>query len=209
MKKIILLLLLGIGTISATPDAATFTGKIQYRYSFTDLQGNDITDRAAPLLGREQHYFVSDSNYKSYDETNTITQLYNSRSNTYFGFWKDKTASRIDALTRTSQQYKVTRLNKKEKILGYDCVAIQVETDNTSTIYYYSPLLRIDYKAYAKHNFGEWNNYLETTRGALSLKYIITNPQKGYVWTVLAEKITAMKLNARAFEFPQGYELRN
>ncbi len=209
MKRYILLLFIGISTISAIPNAGTFTGKIQYRYSFTDLQGNDITEKAAQALGREQHYFVTDSNYKSYDEANTITQLYNSRSNTYYGFWKNKTASRIDALTRTSQQYKVSKLDKKETILGYDCVAIQVETDNTSTVYYYSPLLRIDHKAYLKHNFGEWNNYLKATNGALSLKYIITNPQKGYVWTVMAEKITPMKLNARGFEFPEGYRLMN
>lgn len=195
--------------MSAIPVAGTFTGEIQYKYSFTDLQGNDITAQAAPALGLKQHYFVTDSNYKSYNETNVITQLYNSNSNTYYGFWKDKTAHRIDALTRTSQQYKVTKLDRKEKILGYDCIAIQVETDNTNTVYYYSPFLRIDYKAYAKHNFGEWNNYLKATNGALSLKYIITNPQKGYVWTVVAEKITGMKLKAKDFEFPKGYNLKN
>ncbi len=196
-------------TVSAISETRTFTGNIQYKYSFTDLQGNDITERAAPILGREQHYFVTDSSYKSYDEENNITQLYDGRSNTYYGFWKDKTAHRIDALTRTSQQYTVTRLDKKEKILGYDCLAIQVETDNSSTIYYYSPLLRIDYRAYKKHNFGEWNNYLEATNGALSLKYVITNPKKGYVWTVVAEKITKMRLNTEDFKFPKGYTLKN
>ncbi|MGB4397885.1 MAG: DUF4412 domain-containing protein [Daejeonella sp.] len=164
---------------------------------------------SASSLGREQHYFVDDSNYKSYDEKNNLTQLYDSRSNTYYGFWKDKTAHRIDAMTRTSQQYQVTRLKQKETILGYECETIQVITDESTTIYYYSPQLRIDHKAFSKHNFGDWNRYLEATNGALALKYKITNHKKGYVWTVLATKIIRMTLKAGDFEFPRGYVLRN
>lgn len=209
MKKIILLIFVVFSAVSAIPGPGGFTGQIHYTYSFTDLEGRDITEKAAAVMGREQYYFVTDSSYKSYNEENVITQLYNSSSNTYYGFWKDKTASRIDALTRTSQQYKVTKLGKTETILGYDCMAIQVETDNTTTVYYYSPLLRINYQAYQKHNFGEWRNYLEATNGALSLKYIITNPQKGYIWTVKAEKISPMKLSESGFIFPDGYKLRN
>lgn len=194
---------------SAIPVSHPFTGKIQYVYSFTDLKGKDITESTAASLGREQHYFVDDSNYKSYDEKNNLTQLYDSRNNTYYGFWKDKTAHRIDAMTRTSQQYQVTRLKQKETILGYECEAIQVVTDESTTVYYYSSQLRIDYRAFAKHNFGDWNRYLEATNGALSLKYTITNHKKGYVWTVLATKIIKMPLAAGDFEFPKGYVLRN
>lgn len=195
--------------ISAIPGSSTFTGKIQYKYSFTDLQGNDITDKLGIKLGLEQHYFVNDSNYKSYDESNNIIQLYNGRTNTYYGFDNNKTARRIDGLYRSSQQYKITRLDKKEKILGYDCEGIQVETDNTSTIYYYTPELRIDSKGFSKHNFGDFNAYLEATGGALSLKYIITYPKEGYIWTVVAQKITPMKLAVKDFEYPQGYLLEN
>ena len=209
MKKSLVVLALAITMTSAMPDVETFTGKIQYKYFFTDLQGNDITEKAASVLGREQHYFVNSSNYKSYDEANNITQLYDSRSNTYYGFWKDKSSYKIDALTRTSQQYTVTKLDKKETILGYKCNAIQVETDESTSIYYYSPLLRIDHKAFSKHNFGDWNRYLEATNGALSLKYVITNRKKGYIWTILAEKITKMQLKTEDFEFPKGYTLKN
>lgn len=154
-------------------------------------------------------YFVSDSNYKSHDESNNITQLYDSRTNTYFGIWKDKTAHRIDALTKTSQQYIITKLDKTETILGYKCIAIPVETDESTTVYYYSPLLRINPTAFSKHNFGDWNRYLEASNGALSFKYVITNHKKGYIWTVLATKITKMPLGARDFEFPEGYVLKN
>lgn len=200
---------LALTLTSAIPVSPPFTGKIQYVYTFTNLQGKDITESSASSMGREQHYFVDDSNYKSYDEKNNLTQLYDSRSNTYYGFWKDKTAHRIDAMTRTSQQYQVTRLRQKETILGYECEAIQVVTDESTTIYYYSPQLRIDHKAFSKHNFGDWNRYLEATNGALSLKYKITNHKKGYVWTVLATKIIRMQIGNGDFEFPKGYVLRN
>lgn len=209
MKKSLLALAFAIVLTSATPGSPAFTGKIQYSYSFSDLQGNDINENATAVHGREQHYFVDDNNYKSYDESNNITQLFNGRTNTYYGFWKDKTSLRIDALTRTSQQYKITKLNKTETILGYKCIAIEVETDESTTVYYYSPLLRIDPKGFSKHNFGDWNRYLEATNGALSLKYEITNHKKGFVWNVLATKITKMPLEAGDFEYPDGYVLRN
>ena len=209
MNKFFLALAIVFTLSSAISIPPPFTGKIQYKYSFSDLEGKDITEKAALVLGREQHYFVSDSNYKSHDESNNITQLYDSRTNTYFGFWKNQTAHRIDALTRTSQKYMIRKLDKTETILGYKCRAIQVETDETSTVYYYSPLLRINPKGFSKHNFGDWNRYLEATDGALSLKYVITNLKKGYVWTIQATKITKMQLGAGDFEFPKMYILRN
>lgn len=209
MKKSFLVLALAITLTSATLEPDTFTGEIQYKYSFTDLEGNDVTGTRAQELGMEQHYFVSDSAYKSYDESNNITQLYDSRNNIYYGFWKDKTSRQIDALYRSSQQFIITKLDKKEKILGYDCESIRVETDNASTLYYYSPKLRIDRKAFGKHNFGDWNSYLQATNGALSLKYVITYPKEGYVWTIIAQKVTPMKLSGRDFSYPQGYALKN
>jgi hypothetical protein len=209
MKKYLLILALATALTSATPGASNFTGKIEYKYSFTNLDGKDITSDKGSEIGFEQHYFVSDSNYKSYDEENNITQLYDSRSNTYYGFRKDKTSRRIDALYRSSQQYIITKLDKKETILGYECKAIRVETDNTSTVYYYSPQLKIDIKAFTKHNFGDFNKYLETTGGALALKYVITYPKEGFIWTILAEKVTPMKLEAKDFEYPKGYALQN
>ncbi len=209
MKKLFLVLAIVIASTPAIPFTPRFTGKIQYIYSFSDLDGNDITEKAASALGREQHYFVSDSNYKSHDESNNITQLYDSRINTYFGFWKDKTAHRIDALTRTSQKYKIKKLDKTESILGYKCSAIQVETDESTTDYYYTPLIRIGTQAFSKHNFGDWNRYLEATDGALSLKYVITNHKKGYIWTIQAVKITKMQFGAGDFEFPKDYVLMN
>lgn len=195
--------------ISAIPDSGKFTGMIKYKYSYTDLEGNNITNKLGPELGLEQHYFVSDSSYKSYDQANNIIQLYDGRTNTYYGFAKNKTSRRIDALYRSSQQYIITKLDKKEKILGYDCVAIQVVTDKTSTVYYYSPELRISTKGFAKHNFGDFKSYLDATRGALALKYVITYPKEGYIWTILAQKITPMKLGGKDFVYPEGYELQN
>lgn len=209
MKKYLFLLLIASISISAISDSIIFTGQIRYKYSFTDLEGKDITGNKGPVLGFEQYYFVNDSSYKSYDEANNITQLYDGRSNTYYGFWKDKTSLQIDALNKSSQQYIVTRLDKRERILGYDCTAIQVQTDNASTVYYYSPLLRINTQGFRKHNFGDFNEYLQATNGALALKYVITYPKEGYVWTILAQKITKMTLSANDFKFPEGYKLKN
>ncbi len=209
MKKRFLVLAFAFALTAAVPDPGLFTGEILYKYSFEDLEGKDITAIKGAELGLAQRYLVSDSSYKSYNENGDIIQLYQARTNMYYGFWKDKTSLQIDALNRSSQQYTVTHLNKNEKILGYDCRAIEVVTDNTSTVYYYSPEFRINSKGFEKHNFGDFNAYLKATDGALALKYIITYPKEGFRWTIIAEKIVKKKLNTEDFQYPSNYRLKN
>lgn len=209
MKKLLAILILTLVLTSFSSDRDTFVGKITFNYSFTDLKGNDITDKMALYLGREQHYFIDDFNYKSYDENNTWMQLYNSETNSYYFFNKDNTAKRFDGATQTSQKFIVTKLDKKEKIAGYDCESIQVETDNASTIYFFNKTIKTNPKNFSKHNFGEWNKYLQATDGALSLKYIITDHKNGYISTCVAIEVSKLKLTASDFEFPIDKQLKD
>lgn len=187
--------------------AQTFRGRIHYTYQFTDLKGTDLMEGASRKIGREQFYFITDSNYKSLDENNRFTQLYNSSSNIHYEFERNNTAVRRDALLRTSQHYKVTRLNQKEKILGYDCYLMKVESDHSTVVYYVAPALKINPRAFAKHHYGEWTNYLQASEGALSLKQVITNTNAGYIWTITAVGIEPMELANKDFEFPEGYRV--
>lgn len=190
-------------------DKEIFVGKILYKYSFTDFKGNDITDKIAPYFGREQHYFIDNLNYKTYDEKNVLTQLYNSETNIYYSFSKDKTAKKYDGAVQTSQSFIVTKLNKKEKIAGYDCESIQVQTDNVTIVYYFNKNIKTNPKNFSKHNFGEWNKYLEATDGALSLKFIITDTKNGYIWTSIATEVSEQKLTLSDFTFPIDIKLKD
>jgi hypothetical protein len=209
MKKLLVLSVLTILTTSFTSDKETFIGKIVYKNSYADLQGNDMTEKVSSVFGREIHYFIDGKNYKAYDEKDNWIQLYNSGTNTYYHFNRDKTAMKLDGAMQTSQKIEVTKLDLREKIAGYDCQAIQIETDHSTTIYYYSPALKTDAKAFTKHNFGEWNKYLEATDGALTLKFIITNSKEGYVWTSVATEVVKQDLTATDFAFPSDVKLSN
>jgi gamma-glutamylcyclotransferase (GGCT)/AIG2-like uncharacterized protein YtfP len=209
MKKLIAISLLSVILTSFKADNDTFVGKILYKNSYTDLDGNDITEKVAPYFGRQQHYFIDNRNYKAYDESNNWSQLYNSETNQYFYFKKDKTAMKFDGSIQTSQKFIVTKLDKKELVAGYECEAIQVETDHSTTVYYYNSTIKTNSKAFSKHNFGEWNQYLEATGGALSLKFVTTNNKGGYISTSTATEVSRQNLTAKDFVFPSDYSCKN
>ena len=209
MKKLLIITILTVVLTSFTSDNETFVGKILYKYSFTDLKGNDITDKLTPYFGREQHYFIDSWNYKAYDEKNAWMQLYNSETNSYYYFNKDNTVKKYDGATQTSQKFTVTKLDKKEKIAGYDCESIQVETDNATTIYYFNKTIKTNSKNFSKHNFGEWNKYLEATGGALSLKFVMTDHKNGYIWTSVATEVSKQKLTSNDFVIPTEIKLKD
>ena len=206
MKNLLLLLGLFLTFSAFKSNEDFFNGKILYKYTFTDLQGNDINSKLVPYLGSEQHYFIDNKNYKSLNQ-NKLQQLYNSETNNYYFFTDNNTAQKFDASKATSEKFNVTRIDKTEKVAGYDCKAIQIETDEAVTIYFYSPQVKTDKKVFARHSFGEWNKYLEETDGALALKYIMTNKKYGYIWTSTATEISKLRLTAKDFSLPEKVQV--
>lgn len=202
MKIFITSLALAVLLTGFTTDNDPFVGKILYKFSFSDKDGNDITEKLAPHLGREQHYYINSENYKSHDENGDMGQLFRQETNMYYYFNKGKFVQEFDGATQTSQKHVVTKLNATENIAGYECAAIQIETDDATTIYYYSAKVRTDKNAFANHNFGGWNQYLEATNGALALKHIRTDHKNGFIWTSVAADVSRMDLNADEFALP-------
>jgi hypothetical protein len=209
MRKLFIITILTVLLTSFNSDKETFVGKIIYNYSFTDLKGNDITGKIAPYLGREQHYFIDNLNYKAYDEKNEWMQLYNSETNSYYYFNKDNTAKKYDGAIQTSQKFKVTKLDKKEQIAGYDCESIQVEMDNATIVYFFNRTLIVSRKNFSKHNFGGWNKYLKATGGALSLKFVLIDHKKGFIWTSIATEVSRQELNSSDFVFPTDKKIKD
>ena len=206
MKKLVLLFAACIFLTAFQVNEKLFTGKIYYKYTFTDLQGNNINEQLEPYLGKEQNYFIDASNYKSYNQ-DKLCQLYHSNTNSYY-YITDNTAKKMDGSQVTSQKFIVTHLDKTEKVAGFVCKSLQVETDDATTVYYYSPEVKTDKKVFAKHNFGEWNKYLEATNGALALKFIMTNKKNGFIWTSTAMEIVKMELAAKDFAMPDNVQIK-
>jgi hypothetical protein len=207
MKNIVLLLTLFVALTAFKKEEELFIGKILYKYNFTDLQGNDINNKLVPYLGSEQHYYIDNKNYKSLNQ-NKLQQLYQSETNNYYYFTDTKSAQKFDGNKPTSQKFIITKLNKTEKVAGYECKAIQIETDEATTIYYFSPKIKTDKNVFQKHSFGEWNKYLEATDGALALKYIMTNKKQGFVWTSSATEISRIELTDKDFALPENVQIK-
>ncbi len=204
MKLLSLFLFVLIFTGTTSAQEKPFTGKIVYEYTFINPEtGVDVTDMMAEQYGREQHYFINEHSYKSYDENGAFKQLYNSENNKYY-FAQGDQIMMIDASLTMDKVTNIIHLEETEIILGYECKKLIVKTERSETIYWYSPQLTIDYEIFSGHKFGEWSNYLEATNGALPLKYII---KKGdYVWTTFANSVEEMSFKADDFDIENELE---
>ncbi|GAB2968648.1 hypothetical protein GCM10027048_44440 [Hymenobacter coalescens] len=201
MKKTFILGLLFVALAAFRAAAPTFEGRIVYQYSFADLQGQDITAKMTPFFGAQQHYYVKGAAYKAYNEQNEWVQLYEPGPNRYHYFTGGKLAQSFAAGDAASQA-KTTALKTSETILGRRCQALQIDADGASTIYFYSPEVRVDPAPYAQHNFGHWNTMLQGTNGGLPLKFVSVNPKAGFVMTAVAIEVTPLQLKAEDFALP-------
>ncbi|WP_124636809.1 hypothetical protein [Taibaiella sp. KBW10] len=196
------------GNLFAQEKSPYFQGKISYVLNYSDFQGNNINKKVAAFFDREQHLYINDQNYKILDQYNNHVKLYNALTNSYFYFNRDKTAYKIDVTSKTTQRIKVFEVEDVDTILGYACKAVKVEADFRAYIYFYSPLIKVDYHVYHNYNMEEWNAYLKASEGALPLKVITLDLRGKYVEDKEAVSVTPMLLAAADFSFPNDVKLR-
>lgn len=176
-----------------------FSGRISYRNTFTSLQGTDLAAQLAPFFGMEQLYYISDGNYKAYNEKKQLIQLYTGATNQYQYFKDGQLVQTFDAANPGSKEVTITQLAETATVAGYACKAVQILADGVTTVYFYAPSLRVKPETYAKHNLGDWYTYLRATQGGLTLKYVMTNPKQGFIMTSEATSVQPMKLNPADF----------
>ena len=200
MKKILFLLVMTFTLFSFNRKNETFTGKIVYENTFTNSRHKDVTNRMAPFYGKQNNYFISGGNYKAYNENNDLLFLYNGSTNIYYN-WElgKKTAVKFNAEMGATKKWEIKTRSEIDIICGYECASIEVKTEAGTTIYFFTPLIRVDETAFAKHNLGGWNLYLKATNGALPLKYIITDAS-GNVRTTIAREVTKLNLTQKDFD---------
>lgn len=189
-------LLLLVGFRADTP---TFSGRIIYRHSFASLEGADITAKLTPYLGAEMWGYIGDGQYVYYNEKKQMTQLYTSGTNQYRMFVEGKLFKSYQADTLLTTDVQLTALADTATVLGYRCKALRIVEDGISTVYYYAPALAVNPDSYSRHQLAQWYTYMQATHGALTLKYVVTNPKYGYVMTSEAISVKRMKLKAADF----------
>lgn len=199
MKKILVAGVLLLCAFTKSSDGPWFSGKIIYRNAFATLEGQDITDRLAPVMGNENLYYVSGNNYKAYTEKKQLLELYNGSTNKFQFFMNGQVVPGTDAAVGSTGAVVVKPLAGEAIIAGYACKSLQIEADGNTTLYYFSPKVRVNPELYSKHLMGDWYTYLKATRGALPLKFIVTNRKQGFTMTSVATSVEAMALAADEF----------
>lgn len=178
-------------------DGPWFSGKIVYRNSFTTLAGQDISDKIAPIMGSENLYYISGENYKSYTEKKQLLELYTAKTN-QMQYFINGQQSNVDAAINTPDVV-VKPLADKATIAGYACQSLQIDAGGNTTVYYFSPKLRVNQELYKKHLAGNWYAFLQASHGALPLKFVMTDRKQGFVMNCEATLVQAMALADNEF----------
>jgi hypothetical protein len=207
MRSLFLFTLYALFSVGLLAQDSFFTGKIIYDYTFLNPKtGLDITESMSKQMGAQQHYFINEHSYKSYDEKGEFGQLYNSETNTYY-FTQGTQIMQLDASKSFDEVIEITHLDGSENILGHECKMLIVKSKNSETKYWYSPQIKIDVEVFGDHKFGEWADYLEASKGALPLKYIVKN--ENYTWISAASTIEPMFLTDDDFDIQNEIKSSN
>ncbi len=195
MKKIFLFFC-SIIFLASCATTSPFQGRIVYQYQYLDKSGKNVSDQMKEM-DTEQRYYINPANYKSYNQKGELTQLYNSTSNKYF-YSVGMELETIDASTPSPKNFFAEDKKGEEKILDHPCKKLLVSSELGSVLYYYDKTVKVNPAPFMKHRFGNWSQYLSKTKGALPLKFILTNKEGTLVATAI--EIKSMTLLDEEFE---------
>jgi hypothetical protein len=200
--KFCLMLVCCIQITSGFAQNQYFTGKITYQNQFYSLTGEDVTLQVSKMMGSEQFYYTNARNYKSELNGSILTSLiYNAESNILYTIFPDNTAQKVDGSTESDSIVKVTFFEKDTLISERKCKGLSMEGLKTSFIYYYDPIISVEVENFKNHNYGNWNDYLIASKGALPILYITKTPY--FNWVAKAIKIEEMEISDSFFELPK------
>jgi hypothetical protein len=205
--KFCLVLLICAKLTSSFAQNQYFSGKITYQNLFFSLAGKDITLQVNKMMGAEQFYYTNAHNYKSELNGTAITSLiYNGKSNTLYTIFPNNTAQKVDGITQSDSIVKITYFEKDTVISERKCKGLSMEGLKSSYIYYYDPLISVEVENFKDHNYGNWNDYLVASKGALPILYITKTPY--FNWVAKASKIEELEILDDFFELPKDISIK-
>jgi hypothetical protein len=199
MKGTLTLLLLCIAGIAY---GQRFEGRIIYHNTYTTKLANVTTDEWNDNMGSMEEYLIGDSDYKVTTNGRLFEwQLYNNRANkiytkmanTEYIYWNDAGVDEDSVLQ--------VQVNKSDTVvLGYKCDELILTCSTGIQKYYFNSKLGISAKLFAKHKFGNWNQYL-TIANAVPLETIIDNEQ--FTMVSVAVEIKSTHIDKKEFTLPE------
>lgn len=201
-----ILILITVFNLNAYAQKEPFEGYILYRYTYLDLEGNDIT--AQKLLENDsvQHYYINAYNYVAYDENQILKQLYNASSNRYF-FSRADNIYVLDAGENSQPKPKFTLSNDNKEILGFNCTAIVEGEGPKASIRYVSEDIWVDHRPFKHHVMGGWGPFLEASNGKLPLELIFHNQDHTMIMTAVL--VQSIQIPEEAYDIDKLIERSN
>jgi len=196
MKKLLILIILsGLGILKAQ----NFEGIIMYSNSYQSKVENIESKMFNDMMGTRQAYVIKGGNYKSvFNGKFTKMQIYRGDENmSYTLTVKSDTMYWEDYSQNNDKSFKYEIKKEQEIILGIPCDVIIVQSEKSTTHFYYNKKYKVDVELFAQHNYGNWFYIISKTK-ALPLKTVLETDQ--FILTSIATKVTVMELEDKAFE---------
>jgi hypothetical protein len=181
---------------------APFSGCIVYEHEYQTLAGDPLFFAVKP----KSWFYVQGSNLKVYDRNQQLQELYLGATNEYHRYEKGPAGPRAAAATRPMGAATRTCLASTATILGYQCQALQLTQEGTSTLVFYAPALRVNAAEFSRCPSPGFYTLLQATDGALPLRTIMVDTRRDV--TTHTEAIEVRPLVLAAAEFAVGAPVR-
>jgi hypothetical protein len=203
IKNMLRLILFIILPIVGFAQSSPFEGSIQYNLKYHDQTGSMTDAQADMFIGTEQLYQIKGDHYRSaMNGRMNMVQLYIGNDTLYNTMQGRNALLYMDATTSTDSVLSHTITDSEEKIAGFACKVLKVNSKEGVSTYWFSDQVRVDPKLYQKHLYGLFGQVLQWTNGALPLKNI--NETKQFKIEILAKTVTKEALDSGIFILPQG-----
>jgi hypothetical protein len=200
----ILYAVIALSACKTKSNQSYFTGTIEYTYTYSsNLLNADSLAKAMPAKSRFRYDL---ENYQSvFYGKDTTTWYYSGRLNKCIGKLSsqpDLTCEDYAAFTDSVLSWKL--YDTDEKIMGYACRVLEMQTTHSWVKYYVSREQMIAPGTYRRHRSYNWDVYGEKTGGGLILKseHRFTNFTMQGIATGIKQygpDFTALELNQRLF----------
>jgi len=185
------LTLLAFTTVKKSP---WFSGRIIYHNEFQNAAGETLTSN----LGPESWCYYQGNSYKIYTGDKKMRELYVGKTRTLLAFIDGKTTPYADT-ARHHEELLIRQLPTTATILGYRCHAVRLTRGSRSSIVFFAAELRVNPRGFSNYPAGYWHALLTATKGALPLRNITIDSEKGYTMTLEATSVQPMLLDDRDF----------
>lgn len=184
-----------IAVMVSTAMAQNFSGRIRYANDYTN--GRDSLDN---VFGKRIRYFINDSNFKAYNEKDSLLFMFNSEYNTYY--------SAAESLQRDNRLFMpvtedaplvTTKLLKTRTICGHTCRGVEMNFKEATVVWYYDPSLKASKQVFSNHRIALWNRCMKMLDGAVPLAFTYTDKKAGITWSAIATEIQDMNLTGKDF----------